>query len=274
VEKMCRVLDVSRSGYYAWRSRPKSQRELANEKLLEKIRASHESSGRVYGVRKIRADLKNRGVGCSHNRVHLLMARNNIASCRLRKFKATTNSKHNFPIAPNLLNQNFKVTRANYAWVSDITYIPTGEGWLYLAAVTDLYHKKVIGWSMDETMTKELAINALRQAINRVKPPKGVIHHSDRGSQYASHAYQDLLCEHGFQPSMSRKGNCYDNACAESFFSTLKNELIHLNRFKTRREARQAIFQYIEVFYNRQRLHASLGYRTPHEFEQMSKDVA
>jgi putative transposase len=271
---MCLVLDVPRSGYYAWRSRPKSQRDLANEKLLEKIRASHEKSKGIYGVRKIKADLQNRGVVCSHTRVHLLMKKNNITSRRPRKFKATTNSKHNFPVAPNLLNQNFKATKSNYAWVSDITYIPTGEGWLYLAAITDLYHKKVIGWSMGETMTKELVMNALRQASNRVQPPTGVIHHSDRGSQYASHAYQDLLREYGFQPSMSRKGNCYDNACAESFFSTLKNELIHLNKFKTRREAKQAIFEYIEVFYNRNRLHASLGYRTPHEFEQMARCVA
>jgi putative transposase len=195
------------------------------------------------------------------------MKKNNIVSCRPRKFKATTNSKHNYPVAPNLLNQNFKVAKANYAWVADITYIPTDEGWLYLATIKDLYHKKVIGCSMDSTMTKELAMNALKQAISRVRPPQGVIHHSDRGSQYASHAYQNILREHGFRASMSRKGNCYDNACAESFFSALKNELVYLTRFKTRQEARLAIFEYIEVFYNRTRLHASLGYRTPHEFQ-------
>lgn len=176
------------------------------------------------------------------------MKENNIVSRRPRKYKATTNSKHNYSVADNILNQDFKADRPNKVWVTDITYIPTEEGWLYLAAIIDLCRKKVIGWSMDSTMTKELVMAALKQAVLREKPPKGVIHHSDRGSQYASHAYQALLKDYDFIVSMSRKGNCYDNACAESFFSTLKNELVHLSRFRTRAEARQAIFEYIEFF--------------------------
>ena len=265
---MCQVLQVSRSGYYSWRKRPKSDRQKANEKLLKEIKKVHRKSRELYGVRRITKQLnKKRKVKYGYNRIYRLMKENGVRSKRPRRFKATTNSKHNYPVAANLLNQNFKVNRPNQVWVTDITYIPTDEGWLYYAAIIDLCHRKVIGWSMGSTMTKELVINALEQAVRRAKPPKGVIHHSDRGSQYASHAYQALLKKYGFTVSMSRKGNCYDNACAESFFSTLKNELIYLTRFKTRKEARQAIFEYIEVFYNRVRLHSSLGYMSPCEYE-------
>jgi putative transposase len=250
---MCQVLQVSRSGYYAWKDRPPSRRRQADDKLLKAIRKSHNSSRGLYGVRKIHADVKEQ-FGCGKNRVYRLTKVNCIQSIRPRKYKATTNSRHNLPVAENLLNQNFHA-------------IPTDEGWLYLAGVVDLCSKDVVGMAMNRTMTKELAIQALNQAIGREHPCEGLIHHSDRGVQYASHAYQDLLRKNGFIPSMSRKGNCYDNAPAESFFSTLKNELIHLCRFKTREEAKQAIFDYIEVFYNRQRRHSSLGYLTPLEFK-------
>lgn len=264
---MCRVLQVSRSGYYAWKRRPKSSRRKANEELLERIKASHKASRGLYGVRKITADI-NRKYKCSKNRVYRLMRENGISSRRPRKYKATTDSKHNYPVADNILNQNFKFDKPNQAWVADNTYIPTAQGWLYLATLMDLCHRKIVGWSMDRTMTKELVIKALEQAIKRERPPAGLIHHSDRGSQYASHAYQELLNKNGFICSMSRKGNCYDNASEESFFSTLKNELIYLTRFKTRDEAKQAIFEYIEVFYNRIRLHSSLGYMSPVEYEK------
>lgn len=271
---MCQVLEVSRSGYYAWLRRAKSKRQQADEKLLAEIRDSHQRSRGLYGVRRITKDLNKRGIKCSQNQVYRLMKENNIFSRRPRKFKATTYSNHNYPVAKNVLDRQFKADLPNKAWVTDITYIPTAEGWLYLAAIIDLCHKKVVGWSMGSTMTKELVITALEQAVHREKPPKGVIHHSDRGSQYASHAYQKLMVKHGFVVSMSRKGNCYDNACAESFFSTLKNELIYLTKYKTRAEATQEIFEYIEVYYNRIRLHSSLDYRSPVEYEEYIKTKA
>ena len=263
---MCQVLQVSRSGFYAWKDRPPSRRQQVDDELLKAIRKSHTSSRGLYGVLKIHADVKEQ-FRCGKNRVYRLMKVNCIQSSRPRKYKATTNSRHNLPVAGNLLNQNFHAEAPNTVWLSDISYIPTDEGWLYLAGVVDLCSKDVVGLAMNRTMTKELVIQALNQAIGRERPSEGLIHHSDRGVQYASHAYQDLLHKNGFIPSMSRKGNCYDNAPAESFFSTLKNELIHLRRFKTREEAKQAIFDYIEVFYNRQRRHSSLGYLTPLEFK-------
>lgn len=199
------------------------------------------------------------------------MRENNIAAKTRRKFKATTNSKHNYPVADNILNQNFTATKPNQIWVSDITYIPTDEGWLYLAAVVDLFQRKVVGWAMDSTMARQLCIDALNQAIGRQNPAKGLIHHSNRGVQYASKEYRKVLENQGFTASMSRKGNCYDNACMESFFGTLKTELIYFTRFKTRAQARLVIFEYIEVFYNRIRLHSKLGYRSPVDFEKSYK---
>jgi putative transposase len=266
VEKMCEVLKVSRSGYYAWRKRPPSKRRKKDVEILKAIRKSYDESRKLYGVRKIHADIKKQ-FGCGRNRVYRLMKANGIYSIRPRKFKATTISKHNLPVAENLLNQNFSVSEPNKVWVSDISYIATDEGWLYLAAIKDLFNKEIVGWAMDSTMTKGLVIQALKQALKRHRPKAGAIHHSDRGVQYASHDYQKLLRENGFTTSMSRKGNCYDNAEAETFFGTLKNELIHLIRFKTRDGAVQAIFEYIEVFYNRKRRHASLSYLSPLEFK-------
>lgn len=265
---MCQILEVSRSGYYAWRKRPKSNRQKANEELLKQIKRKHKKSRGLYGVRRITKALHKSKIQCGKNRVHRLMKENNIHCIRPRKYKATTNSKHNYPIAENLLNQNFKVDEVNQVWTADITYIPTDEGWLYLAAVLDLGNREVIGWSMDSTMSKELVMNALELALKRTRSPRGVLHHSDRGTQYASHAYQALMNRYGFVGSMSRKGNCYDNACMESFFSTLKNELIHMMHFKTREQARIAIFEYIEIYYNRVRLHSSLGYMSPAEFRK------
>jgi len=266
---MCQVLKTSRSGYYAWIKRPKSKRTIENEKLLLEIKRVHSQSRKLYGSLRITQKLRNEGIKCNRKRVYRLMKANGICSIMKRKFKATTNSKHNYPIAPNLLNQNFRVTEPSKVWVTDITYISTREGWLYLAAVLDLYDKKIVGWSMDKTMTQELVINALNKAIGRRKPPE--IHHSDRGSQYASKAYQQLLKKNGIMASMSRKGNCYDNACMESFFGTLKTELIYLNSYSTREQAKSSIFEYIEIFYNTQRIHSSLNYKTPKEAESGRK---
>lgn len=203
---------------------------------------------------------------CGRKRVYRLMKTNGISSRRPRKFKATTNSKHNLPVADNLLNQNFSVDKPNKVWVSDITYIRTDEGWDYLATVKDLFSKEIVGWAVASTMTRDLAINALDAAIKKQRPPAGLIHHSDRGVQYCSKDYQAILAKNKMVCSMSRKGNCYDNASAESFFSAIKNELIYLNKFKTRQEARDAIFDYIEIFYNRKRRHQSLNYMTPVEY--------
>ncbi|ACL75837.1 Integrase catalytic region [Ruminiclostridium cellulolyticum H10] len=268
---MCRLLNISRSGYYAWVKRPESLRKKRNTELLEKIRRIHKVSRETYGSPRVTNALKNEGIKCGKNRIAKLMKENNIAAKTRKKFKATTNSNHNYPVADNILNQDFTAYKPNQIWVADITYIPTDEGWLYLAAIIDLYNRKVVGWAMDSTMTKQLCIDALKQAIGRQRHPKGVIHHSDRGVQYASKEYQKVLNSNGFTASMSRKGNCYDNACMESFFGTLKTELIYLTRFKTRAEARLAIFEYIEVFYNRIRLHSKLGYKSPVEFEKQNK---
>jgi len=199
------------------------------------------------------------------------MRDNGICAKMRRKFKRTTDSRHNLPVAANLLDQDFAVDRPNSVWAGDITYVSTDEGWLYLACVLDLYSRQVVGWSMKRRLTRDLVVDALRQAVGRRKPPPGLIHHSDRGSQYASGEFQELLDKHGFICSMSRKGNCYDNACVESFFGTIKTEMIAFERFKTRDDARRSIFEYIEVFYNRQRRHSTLGYKSPVEFENSAK---
>mgnify|MGYP001013630595 CR=1 FL=1 len=225
---MCNLLEVSRSGYYDWSKRPPSNRAKKDAEILEAIKKSHTKSRKIYGVRKIHADIKEQ-FGCGINRVHRLMKAHGICSIRPRKYKATTNSKHNLPVADNLLQQNFNVLNPNEIWVSDISYIGTDEGWLYLAIVKDLFNKEVVGTAMGSSMTKELVIKAMQQAVQRHRPKAGLIHHSDRGSQYASRDFQKLLKENGFIPSMSGKGNCYDNAPAESLFGTIKNELIYLN---------------------------------------------
>jgi len=235
--------------------------------LLSEVRQIHGETRGAYGSRRTSERLRSQGHDVGRYRARSLMKKAGVSVKHRKKFRITTDSKHNLPVAPNLLDRNFQVDRPDTVWCSDITYLWTMEGWLYLAVVIDLYSRKVVGWAMSSRMKASLVMEALSMAYWRRKPGKGLIHHSDRGVQYASHAYQDLLRRNGFIPSMSRKGNCYDNAPAESFFSTLKNELIHLRRFKTREEAKQAVFDYIEVFYNRQRRHSSLGYLTPLEFK-------
>lgn len=267
VAVMCRVLGVSRSGYYAWQKRPTSQRDRSNSHLVEEIRAVHAKSRQTYGSPRIFADLQAHGVACGRHRVARLMRRHGICSQRKCRFKTTTNSQHAQPVAPNLLHQQFVADHSNQTWLADITYIPTDEGWLYLAAVVDLYSRRVVGWAMKTRLTSELAIDALRMALLQRQRPKNLIHHSDRGSQYASMDYQTLIKDHAISPSMSGTGNCFDNAPMESFFATLKLELVHRRHYQTRAEAQLDIFEYIEVFYNRIRRHSSLRYLSPVDFE-------
>lgn len=265
---MCQALQVSRSAYYNWLKRPKSKRKQYDKKLLKEIKRVHKESRETYGILRITAQLKKEGFTCGKNKVRRLMRENHIYSRLKRKYKATTDSKHNYPVAPNLLNQDFKSEKPNQIWVGDITYIKTQEGWLYLAAVEDLFQKEVVGWSMDATMTRKLTIAALEQAIRKERPKEGLVFHSDRGVQYAAFEYQDTLRKYSIIQSMSGKGNCYDNACMESFFSTLKKDLIYGRTFKTRAQARLAIVDYIETFYNCKRLHSSLGYKSPKEYKR------
>jgi len=264
---MCSTLEVSRAGFYAWLRGGESNRSRENRRLTELIRAEHERSRGIYGSPRIHAVLKSRGEACSLNRIERLMRRAGIRSKIRRKFRKTTNSKHSHPVAANLLDQDFSTRAPNQVWVSDITYIWTDEGWLYLASTMDLYSRMVVGWSMSATMPASLVVNALTMAIHRRSPPAGMIHHSDRGVQYAADAFQGLLEERGIVCSMSGKGNCYDNAVKESFFHTLKTEHCMHQHYRTRAEARASIFEYIEVFYNRQRLHSTNGYLSPMDFE-------
>jgi len=265
---MAEALHISRSGYYAGRQRPPSRREEENRELVKKMEVIHQLNRQVYGSPRITAELNARGHSCSRNRVARLMRDNGIAAKTKRKFKLTTASRHKFPIAPNRLNQSFSAGDPNRTWVSDITYIPTREGWLYLAAVIDLHSRSVVGWSMSDRLQRDLVMDAFKQAAQRRKPQPGLIFHSDRGAQYACSDFREMLQQGNFIQSMSGKGNCYDNAVSESFFKTLKTELIYFSRFKTRAEAKSAIFDYVEVFYNRQRRHSSLGYLSPAEFER------
>jgi len=273
IVKMCQVLEVSRSGYYSWLSRSASRRELSNRALVSEIRSIHERSRGVYGSPRVTAELRASGWWCSENRVARLMRLNGIQSKRKRKYRRTTDSRHTYPISPNHVSREFTVRRPNTVWVSDVTYIWTSEGWLYLAGIIDLYSRMVIGWSMDRHLTSQLTLAALRQAVNRRDVQPGLIHHSDRGGEYAAGAYRSVLSEHGVIGSMSRKGDCWDNAVMESFFATLKTEMIYHERFVTRDEARIKIFEYIEVFYNRQRRHSTLGYTSPAEFEATTKQT-
>jgi putative transposase len=267
VQKMCRVLEVSRSGYYGWKRQPQGKRQKENEKILMEIRESHKNSRRAYGSPRITEDLQANGTKCGENRVARLMKNNGIVGKAKKKFKATTNSRHNLPVAENVLNQNFTTEKPNTVWVSDITYIPTLEGWLYLVVILDLFSRQVVGWAMSDRLASGFVVKALYQAIGRRRPHSGCILHSDRGVQYASGDFRDALKAFGFIQSMSRKGNCYDNAVAESFFHTLKTEHVYEYRYETRAEARQSIFDYIEMFYNRQRRHSALGYRSPVSYE-------
>ena len=267
---MCRVLKVSSSGFYAWRRRPESPRRRANRTLAVLIRAAHQRSRQTYGRRRIHIQLQRDGIGCSPNRVGRLMGQEGLQGIGRRKFKATTDSRHSFPVAPNLLARDFTATAPDQIWVSDITYLRTEQGWDYLATVMDLYSRRIVGWAMQSTLERSLTLRALAMAVAQRRPDPGLIHHSDRGSQYACGDYQKALQRRGLLPSMSRKGDCWDNAPGESLFGTLKCELVHHWGRPPRDRARREVFDLIEVFYNRQRLHSSLGYLSPADFERQS----
>lgn len=267
---MCRVLQVSRSGYYAWRKRKPSGRQMANEFLLALIRLHHRNSRGTYGSRRIHAALQRDGIRCGHNRVARLMRMHQLQARRKRSYKVTTDSSHRFPVVSNVLNQEFSVAKPNKVWLGDITYIATAEGWLYLAVLLDLYSRKIVGWSMQPVLQRRLVLEALKAALSNRRPRPGFLHHSDQGSQYASDEYQALLASQQATISMSRRGNCYDNAPVESFFATLKTECVRDVVYPTRARAKADLFEYIEVFYNRQRLHSQLDYHSPAEYELMS----
>lgn len=268
VGEMCLILGVSRSGYYSWLHRKPSIRELANRHLSSVIMAIYKKSRQTYGLFSILKELIVKGLQCGKNRLYRLMRKLGISAKNKKKFKATTDSKHTYPISPNLLNRHFDVDTPDTVWVSDLTYIWTNEGWLYLAIVLDLYSRKIVGWTMSHRMKTDLVSRAFMQAAWRRQPGSGLIFHSDRGSQYASHAFRKVLKKYKAISSMSRKGDCWDNAVAESFFHTLKCECVYRERYKTRQEAFSSIFEYIEVFYNRIRRHSTLGYISPDEFEK------
>jgi len=264
---MCDILEVGRSGYYDWLKAKPGNRTIANGILDNNIKSIYYEHKMRYGAPRITKALKAMNQPCSRNRVARRMEILGLKAIAKRKFKVTTDSEHNKPIYDNVLNRDFNTTAINQKWCSDISYVKTNEGWLYLAVVIDLYSRAVIGWSMDKTMNKDLVCNALSMALFKRKFPQKVIVHSDRGSQYCSYKYRQLLKQHNLVGSMSRKGNCWDNAIAESFFHTLKVELIYECRYSTREMAKHSIFQYIEQYYNRKRMHSAIDYRTPNEVE-------
>jgi len=264
---MCQTLKVSSSGYYAWRQRKPSARAKANQRLLENIKVSYKKSYGCYGSPRIHADLVAQGVVCGLNRVARLMRQQRIVAKQAHRGRTTTVRNSNNPVAPNLLDRNFQAQAPNCKWVADISYIPTQQGDLYLAVVMDLFSRKIVGWAMADHLRTELPLAALTMALNQRQPAPGLLHHSDQGSQYTSDLYQAVLSGHHCRPSMSRVGNCLDNAAMESFFGTLKSELVHHRRYRTRTEAQSDIFLYIEGFYNRRRRHSTLGYLSPDQFE-------
>lgn len=266
---MCKIMKVSRSGYYEWVSNPGCNRDKQDKELTSIIKAIFLEGRGNYGARPIKKVLSRQEVIISRRRITRLMNEANLICKTRKKFKATTDSSHNKQVAPNLLDRKFKVMAANCCWVGDISYVPTEEGWLYLATVIDLFSRKIIGWSMSNNMKADLVNNALLMAIWQRKPPKGLIWHTDRGSQYCSDSHTKLTKRHSIIQSMSRKGNCWDNAVAESFFHTIKAELIYQHKFKSRQEAKNAIFEYIEVFYNRIRAHSTNDYWPPVKYEEL-----
>jgi putative transposase len=271
VRLMCRALGVSAAGYYDWLQRAESARGRDNRRLEVKIRAVHTRSRCNYGSPRITEELREGGERCGKNRVARLMRAAGIRARRAKRWRATTHSSHSLPIADNKLNRQFRASGPDQVWAGDISYVWTQEGWLYLAVVLDLYSRAVVGWSMGTQLSGQLTTEALQMALRRRKPAAGLLHHSDRGVQYAAREYQRVLSEHQIDCSMSRKGNCWDNACVESFFSTLKVECVYQASYRTREEARGSLFEWIEVFYNRQRRHSTLGYRSPAQFEAMRK---
>ena len=268
VGMMCRVFEVSLSGFHAWRRRPLSARAQEDARLEVEIRAAHQRTRETCGPERLQRDLADHGVQVGVHRIRRIRKQLGLHCKQRRRFKKTTDSNHDLPWAPNLLEQNFAMEKPNLAWVSDITYIPTDEGWLYLAGLKDLFNGELVGYAMSERMTKNLVMQALFRAVASKRPPAGLILHSDRGSQYCSHEYQKFVAQFGMQSSMSGRGNCYDNAPMESFWGTLKNELVHHCHYATRRQAKEAITEFIEVFYNRQRKQARLGYLSPAAFMQ------
>ena len=264
---MCETLSISRASFYAWRKRPESIHKQDDRRYLALIKASFKKSRGTYGYRRIHDDLADQNEACGKHRVARLMRDNSIRPKTQRKFKVTTNSKHSKPIHENHLSRQFYASNPNERWVSDITYVQTKEGWLYLAVVMDLYSRKIIGWAMSDRMKEILVVNALKMALFRRKINSGLLFHSDRGSQYASDYFQELLRYNDIKCSMSRKGNCWDNSAMESFFHSLKTECTYHEKYKNREEAKKSIFDYIEVFYNRQRKHSFLGYQSPEQFE-------
>ena len=268
VPLMSRVLDVSASGYYAWLQRPPSKRAREEARLEVEIRAAHTRTRQTCGPERLQRDLSEHGIQVGICRIKRIRKKLGIRCKQKKKFKATTDSTHTLPVAENLIDQHFAVSRPNTAWVSDITYIPTDEGWLYLAGHKDLFNGEVVGYAMGERLTKNLVSESLFRAVAAKRPATGLIHHSDRGSQYCSYEYRDLLEQFGMNASMSRKGNCFDNAPMESFWGTLKQELVHHRRYRNRQEAIQDITEYIEIFYNRQRRQARLGFLSPVAYEQ------
>jgi transposase InsO family protein len=267
---LCQAMGVTRGGYWSWAQRRPGPRQEADVALLADIRRIHKAKRRVYGSPRVHEQLQRDGIRCGRKRVERLMRENDIRAKQGKKFKATTtDSKHSLPVAQNILNRQFQREGPNEAWVADITYIRTEEGWLYLAAIMDLFSRRIVGWAMGDWISRRLPLRALHMAVQRRRPERGLIHHSDRGSQYASGDYQKELKKHGIVCSMSRKGDCWDNAPMESWFHTLKVELVHDANFRTRREAIAAIFEYMEVFYDRQRIHSALGGLTPSEIEEV-----
>lgn len=267
VVKMCKVLHVSQSGYFKWKKHKPGQQELYRRRVKKRISEIFEDSGNIYGSPKITKLLRKKGFNITERTVGLYMHQLGLRSCVSRKFKVvTTDSNHDYPVAPNKLNQNFTSAAPNKVWVADITYIPCREGRLYLASILDLCTREIVGWRLYDRMETKLVMDALNDAYQARKPEKGLLHHSDRGTQYASKDYREKLLEYGMEASMSRTGNCYDNACAESFFSLLKKELLQGRRFRTKDEAYTEIYRYIEFFYNRKRIHGSIGYVSPVQY--------
>jgi len=270
---MCRVLEIAPSGFYAWSRRGPSRRSIENAKLLEQIRRVHTESRRTYGSPRIYRALQEAGVSCGRHRVSRLMRSSGIVAQRMVRYRRVSKTAHGRNIAENHVNRQFSVAEPNRVWAGDMTYVWTGGGWLYLAVVLDLASRRVIGWAMDGRMTDQLTRDALQMALKRRKPELGLIHHSDQGSQYASGEFQRMMSENGITCSMNRLGDCYDNAVVESFFKTLKIELVKEGRFINRDHGRSKLFEYIEVFYNRQRLHSTLGYKSPVDFERQMFDL-
>jgi len=272
VALLCQVLQVSRSGFYAWRRRPAAQRTRQNQLLGLEIAAIFAESRHRYGSPRVHAELRDRGQRTGRKRGARLMRRAGLRARERRRFRRTTDSGHRMAVTDNLLARQFAVAQPDTSWATDITYLWTLEGWLYLAVILDLFSRRVVGWAISERLERGIALDALTMALRNRRPPHGLLHHSDRGSQYASHEYRQLLAANGMRSSMSRRGNCWDNAVAESFFATLKLELVYQTQWRTRADAHSAVFEYIELFYNRRRRHSALGYLSPEQFENRSHE--